>query len=58
MLGYSAYLSVITFTTTGYGDVAPKHPAARFVAGAEAICGIVLFSLFIFALTKRYGSLR
>jgi voltage-gated potassium channel Kch len=57
-LGYSAYLSVITFTTTGYGDVTPKHPAARITAGAEAVSGIVLFSLFIFAMTKRYASLR
>lgn len=58
LLGYSSYLSVITFTTTGYGDVTPRHPAARIVAGAEAISGIVLFSLYIFALTKRYSSLR
>ena len=52
------YFSAVTYTTTGYGDVTPRHTLARAVAGGEAISGIFLFSLFIFALTKRYGSLR
>lgn len=54
----SLYLSVITFTTTGYGDLFPRSGCARLLAGLEAISGIVLVALFIFALTKRFGSLR
>jgi len=52
------YMSVITFTTTGYGDMVPKSNGARALAGTEALAGIVLTALFIFALTKRFGSLR
>jgi hypothetical protein len=58
LLGYSVYFSVITFTTTGYGDVTPRCPFTRTIAGLEAASGVVLVSLFIFALTKRYGGLR
>lgn len=35
------YLSAITYTTVGYGDVAPVGPI-RFLAGTEALTGLVL----------------
>jgi hypothetical protein len=58
LIGYSLYLSVITFTTTGYGDAYPNSLFTRTIAGCEAVTGILLLSLLVFALTTRYASLR
>ena len=33
------YLSFVTLTTTGYGDIVPLHPAARSLCNVEAIIG-------------------
>jgi hypothetical protein len=37
------YLSAITFTTVGYGDLAPVGPI-RFLSGTEALTGFVLIT--------------
>jgi hypothetical protein len=37
------YLSAITFSTVGFGDVAPVGPI-RFLAGTEALSGFVLIT--------------
>lgn len=58
LLGYTMYYSVITFATVGYGDIVPAGPLARSLAGFEALAGISLTALFVFALTKRYGGAR
>ena len=41
------YLSVVTITTLGYGDIVPITPLARFFTGIEALGGIVLIGLFL-----------
>jgi uncharacterized protein YjbI with pentapeptide repeats len=46
------YFSAITFTTVGYGDLAP-HGAFRLVAASEALMGILLCGLFLFCLGRR-----
>jgi hypothetical protein len=46
------YFSAITFTTVGYGDLAP-HGALRLVAASEALAGILLCGLFLFCLGRR-----
>ncbi|HEY0778889.1 MAG TPA: potassium channel family protein [Gemmatirosa sp.] len=33
------YFSLVTITTTGYGDLAPLHPLARSLANLEAVFG-------------------
>ena len=33
------YLSLVTLTTTGYGDIVPVHPVARSLCNIEAIVG-------------------
>jgi voltage-gated potassium channel Kch len=38
-LGTMLYFSLVTLTTTGYGDVTPVDPFARSVANLEAIIG-------------------
>ena len=39
----SVYFSAITYTTVGYGDVAPAG-SLRFLAGTEAMAGLVLIA--------------
>jgi voltage-gated potassium channel Kch len=43
-----AYYSVMTISTTGYGDVAPQSPAAKILASAEALTGLA-WTVVIFA---------
>ena len=37
------YLSAVTFTTVGYGDIAPVGPI-RFLSGTEALSGFVFIT--------------
>ena len=46
------YFSVVTFTTLGYGDLAPQGPF-RLIAASEALVGMLLMGLFIFCLGRR-----
>lgn len=46
------YFSAITFSTVGYGDLAP-HGHLRLVAASEALMGILLCGLFLFCLGRR-----
>ncbi len=39
----AVYLSAVTYTTVGFGDVAPQGPI-RLLAGTEALCGFVLIT--------------
>jgi hypothetical protein len=39
----TVYLSAMTYSTVGFGDVAP-HGAIRFIAGAEAVLGLFLIA--------------
>jgi hypothetical protein len=47
------YFSCITFTTIGYGDLAPLG-ITRFLAASEGLLGLAVASSFIVALVKRY----
>lgn len=38
-VGQSVYFSFTTLTTTGYGDILPKHPFARSAANLEGLIG-------------------
>ncbi len=49
------YLSVITMTTTGYGDITPRSLSARIAAAVEAVCNTVLL---IFGVGIILGSKR
>lgn len=53
----SLYFSVITFTTTGYGDFTPRPGALfRALACMEAFSGPFMAGLYIFTLTRRYAA--
>jgi hypothetical protein len=51
--GRMLYLSAITITTVGYGDVVPLTGTARTLVALEATLGIVLLGLFIGSLSSR-----
>ena len=46
------YFSIVTFTTLGYGDIAPVG-LARAVACSEALLGAFMMALFIFVFCRR-----
>jgi hypothetical protein len=53
------YLSAVTVTTLGFGDITPVSEAARALVAAEAVGGVVLIGLFLSALAigaRRPGS--
>ena len=47
------YFSCITFTTIGYGDLAPLG-ITRLFAASEGLLGVVVASSFLVSLVKRY----
>jgi len=47
------YFSIITFTTIGYGDLAPLG-ITRLFAASEGLLGVVVASSFLVSLVKRY----
>lgn len=51
----SLYFSVITFTTTGYGDLKPTPGLGRFVSATEAACGVVLMALFMVCMARKFS---
>ncbi len=50
----SFYFSIITFTTTGYGDLTPIDCLTKFLSGIESLLGIFTMAVIIYSLTKRY----
>jgi len=49
----SLYFSVVTFTTLGYGDVAPISGIARALAALEAFMGSFTLALFVVVFVKK-----
>jgi len=47
----SAYFTIITLTTVGYGDVTPATPEGKFVAAVMIVSGVVLFALLMGVVT-------
>lgn len=47
------YFSGISFTTIGYGDIAPLN-FVRYIAIAEGVIGILLSGVFVISLTRKY----
>ena len=43
----SAYFSVVTFTTLGYGDILPTTTALKLLCGSEAILGAFTMGLVV-----------
>ena len=47
------YFSFVTFTTLGYGDLAPCAPFSRFLASLEAFSGVFIMGLFVTANVRK-----
>ncbi|HET7463449.1 MAG TPA: potassium channel family protein [Longimicrobium sp.] len=56
--GRMLYLSAVTLTTVGYGDIVPLTDTARIAVACEAIFGIVLVGLFLNALAYEHQARR
>jgi voltage-gated potassium channel len=41
------YFSVITWTTTGFGDIAPNPGQSRLIAASEALFGYIAMGLYV-----------
>lgn len=52
------YFSFVTLTTTGYGDVAPVHPVARWLAVLEAMAGQLYLAITVARLVALYVGTR
>ncbi|WP_139853847.1 transporter substrate-binding domain-containing protein [Aequorivita sinensis] len=46
-IGSGVWLAIVTMTTVGYGDYAPRTPAGRFVMGAWMIISLILATSFV-----------
>jgi Ca2+/Na+ antiporter len=49
----SAYFSVITITTLGYGDLSPISDFGKILAGCEALLGVVLLGVFFLTVSHQ-----
>ena len=52
-IGSALYFSVVTITTLGFGDVAPKDGTGQLLACLEALIGVTLVGLFLNAISSR-----
>jgi hypothetical protein len=52
------YLSTVTITTLGFGDIVPITTMARFLVASEAIAGTIIIGLYLWALTQHLDKNR
>jgi hypothetical protein len=52
------YLSAVTITTLGYGDILPITALARILVSSEAIAGTIIIGLYLWALTQHIEARR
>jgi hypothetical protein len=52
------YFSLITLSTSGYGDVVPVSPSARMLAGIEATVGVLYVAILMARLVSLYDAQR
>ncbi len=50
------YLSAVTVTTLGYGDIVPVHWTTKLLTGLQAVSGVVLVGLFLNSLFAERSS--
>ena len=50
------YWAVITLTTVGYGDYTPTSPGGQVIAGACAVCGILMLALPIGIIASEFNN--
>lgn len=53
--GSGIWLAVVTMTTVGYGDYAPKTPGGRFVMGAWMVISLILATSFVAGIATTFS---
>ena len=53
-IGQGVYFSMITSTTVGFGDIAPKTGLGQFIAVLIAYVGVILFGLVVAVATRAF----
>jgi hypothetical protein len=56
-LGEALYFSIVTMTTTGFGDISPKSGWAKLVVSVQILCGF-LFSVLLFSIFAGHAGRR
>lgn len=52
----SLWWTIVTLTTTGYGDIVPVTPFGRVLASAVMVCGIAVFALWAGILATAFAN--
>ena len=50
LLSQANYFSLVTLTTTGYGDIHPQSPTAQAIAAIEGVTGVFYMALVVASL--------
>lgn len=54
--GDMIYFSIITLTTTGYGDILPFTPAAKDLAAVMAVCGQLYIAIIMAVMVGKFSN--
>ena len=50
----SVYFSIVTFTTLGYGDIAPKNQLGQLITSSESLLGTFLIAAFLAVFSRKF----